>query len=319
MITGKTILPAAAFEYLGVTLTVHGTTDTSILRRAATASGALSTLKALRLLVRGMQTKQALYVYDTFVVSRWTYASFLQPYTPALAHRLGSIDAGFLSATLIACRAKGTGKRRSTLPILRALSRLPSPSHRRKSQAHRYVRRLHRLIADDEAPTKARDRAKAALAALPTIPGFNALVPDLDDPWDAETEKAEMVEEWRGATQASRRPVPPPAPGPGYLLPALRLKEKWAVALAARYHCSTFPILHRQLPRQGPRNHSSNRPRPLYDKAVTSHEENAALATLALLQRPTCTSADLRHITAALHVLRPRERWAHRPTTTLTQ
>ena len=150
MITGKTILPAEAFEYLGVTLTVHGTTDNSILRRAATASGALSTLKALRLLVRGMQTKQALYVYDTFVVSRWTYASFLQPYTSALAHRLDSIDAGFLSATLIACRTKGTGKRRSTLPILRrALSRLPSPAHRRKSQAHRYVRRLHRLIADD--------------------------------------------------------------------------------------------------------------------------------------------------------------------------
>lgn len=61
-VTGKSILPAAAaFEYLGVTLTVHGTTDASILQRAATVSSALSTLKTLRLLVRGMQTKQAIY------------------------------------------------------------------------------------------------------------------------------------------------------------------------------------------------------------------------------------------------------------------
>lgn len=91
-VTGKTILPADAFEYLGVTLTVHDATDTSILRRATSASGALTTIKTLCMLVRGMQTKQANYVYDTFVVSRWLYASFLQPLTPALVHRLDSIQ-----------------------------------------------------------------------------------------------------------------------------------------------------------------------------------------------------------------------------------
>lgn len=194
-VSKKTILTAEAFEYLGVTITRSSTTDASILRRADAASSALSNLKQLRILVRGMNMHHALYVYNNFVVSRWTYASFLQPYTTTVRSRLDGIDAGFLSATLIACRIRGTGKRHSTLNTLRALARIPSPQLRRQVDAHRYVSRLHRIGNDDTSSPNTKRHEAAALAALPSVPGFSDLVPDIGHPWTPQDRRAAHVAE----------------------------------------------------------------------------------------------------------------------------
>ena len=312
-VTGKYILPADAFEYLGVTITATGTTDASLRRRVEAASSALATLNHLRILVRGMSMKHATFVYNTFVVSRWTYAAFLQPFTVEMRNRLDAIDAGFISATLIACRTQGTGNMHSSLKTLRSIARLPSPQLRRQADAHRYVDRLHKITHDEKAHTNTKHRAAAALAALPQVTGFDALVPDLTQPRTRQDYRTALSTEWQRATQISCRPVPPPAPGPFYYPPALRLKDAWAVALASRYHCSTFPLFHRPMPREGPRTSRGSRPKPLYEKAVRTDDENEALATLALLHKPTCTANELAAVTQALRTLRPREKWARQP------
>ena len=257
-----------------------------------------------------MRMKEAHFIYNTFVISKWSYASFLQPFLPAAAKRLDGLDAGFLSATIIACRTRGTGARRSNLHALRALARLPSPQHRREAGANRYVVRLHRIVKDDVAPTQTKDRATAALAALSQLPTFRDLVPDIDRPWTTAEARADQVDEWFRATYSTSRPVPPPGPGAMFYPPALRLKDTWAVALAAKYHCSTFPILQRALTREGPRTRSGNRLRPLYEKAQRTHAEDAALAVLPLLHSSTCSVSELSAITEALRTLRPREKWS---------
>lgn len=257
--------------------------------------------------------KQAQFIYNTFVISKWRYASFLQPFNRTVRQRLDGLDAGFISVTLLACRTRGTGNRHSSLPTLRALARLPSPQHRRKADAHAYVARLIRIVHDEVSPQETKSRARAALSVIPQLPTFQELVPDAEHPWTPAQARKKMEEEWRRASQTSSRPVPPPSPGPCYSPPALRLKDAWAVALAARYHCSTFPIFHRPVPREGPRNLRGRRPRPMYEKAQRSHDENAALATLVLLHSSTCSVQELAAITEALRVLRPREKWAHQP------
>lgn len=96
----------------------------------------------------------------------------------------------------------------------------------------------------------------------------------------------------------------------------MRLREKWAVALAARYHCSTFSILNRPFPLQVPRNKRGAPLKSVYEREVLVPQKNAAMATLALLHRPICTPQDFAAITKALHTLLPREKWAHQTPST---
>lgn len=224
--------------------------------------------------------------------------------------RLHAIDAGYISSVLLACRVSGAGRRRSTLPLLRSVLRISSPELRRQIIAHRYVARLNRVAKDDKLHPTTRTRAQAAREALPRVPGLLALVPDLDNPWSHDLVNQARTAEWRRASLHTRRPVPPPAQGPNFLPPAARLCEQWARALAARYHCTTFPILHRALPRAGPRPQSGKPVAPLHDRAVLSLAEQSAMTTLELLHEAHCTPHQLAEITTALRTLRPRERWS---------
>ena len=223
-VNGKRILPATTFEYLGVTLSATGPTTHSLDRRVAAASSAMTNLRMLDLLVRGMNLSHATFLYDTFIVSKWTYASFLQPLTITTLARLNAIDAGFISATLLACRVAGKAKRRSTLPVLRALLRIPSPALRRQILAHQYVARLGRLTTDPKTSQPIRYRAQAARQALPQVPGLAALVPDFARPWDRNQVKQACADEWQRATRFSRRKIPGPVPG-RHLPPAARLRH----------------------------------------------------------------------------------------------
>lgn len=221
--------------------------------------------------------------------------------------------AAFISSVLVACRVAGTGRRCSTLPTLRALLRMPSPALRRKLLALRYTARLHRLCNDSAAPNLSRQRARAALQALPQVPTYPSLVQDSANSWDPDQEKAARETEWRTAGLRTKRAVPPPtrdAPDP----PAVRLRDAWAIALEARYHCATFPILHRTVPRHGPRRPNGRPVPPLHERVQLTPQEKAALADLSLLHRPTCTKSQLATITQALRTLRPKERWARHKT-----
>ena len=311
-VNDKCILQTEVFEYLGVTLTATGPTDASLNRRVGAASKAMIKLRAANVLVRGMNVRHAYNLYNTFVVSRWTYAAFLQPLTSTTEFRLNSIDAAFISSILVACRAIGTGRRRSMLPTLRALLRIPSPALRRKCLAHRYTARLLSMCQDKSVPALARKRARAALEALPQVPAFLGLVPDLAHPWGPEQETAARADEWRRAGMRTKRPVPDPTPG-AYYPPAVHLHDPWAKALAARYHCATFPILTRTVARQGPRRPNGRPVPPLHERAQLTPQEKSALADLSLLHRSTCTPAELATITQALRALRPREKWARQP------
>lgn len=107
--------------------------------------------------------------------------------------------------------------------------------------------RLHWLSTQ---PTNTRRRASSALlASLPHIPGMRVLVPDLQRSWTRKEEGDAKAAECQRMAQLSRRPAPPPSTRPTLLPPAMRLQEKWPAALGARYHCFTFPIVHRPLPR----------------------------------------------------------------------
>ena len=305
----KTILSAEDFQYLGVTLTASGPSDASLTRRVGAASAAMARIQEAQVLVRGMNVRLAYSVYSTFVVSRWTYAAFLQPFTQSTATRLDAIDAAFISSVLVACRVAGPRRSRSKLPTLRALLRMPSPALRRQVLAHRYAARLLRISLDSSTPALPRSRARAAWEALALVPSFPKLVPDPSHPWGPHEVQAAREEEWRCASLRSKRPVPPPVTGCFYP-PAVRLRAPWAIALAARYHCATFPILSRPVSRQGPRRPNGRPLTPLYERAQLTEREHSALKDLTLLHRPSCSAQELGAITRALHALRPREKWA---------
>lgn len=154
-------------------------------------------------LVRGMNARDANFLYDTFVVSRWMYAVFIQPFTATTSPALDAVDAAYISTVLTACRATGPTRNRATLRALRALLRIPSPALRRTIVAHGYARRVYRMAKDSALSAIARTRARATPAALPQVPGIQALVPDLTNPWQThETRQAGEVE-WRRTTQHS--------------------------------------------------------------------------------------------------------------------
>lgn len=190
-----------------------------------------------------MNMRLAKSLYLTFVVSRWTYGGFLQSFTQKTASRLDAVDAAFISSVLVACRTSGTRGRRLMLPTMRALLRLPSPALGRKILANRYTARLHRNTDDNSVPGLGRTRARTALRALPQVPTHPVLVPDTAHPWGSVQEKAAQEEEWRNAGLRTKRPLP--LPREGSLYSTVRLRDAWARALAARYHCAPFPILHR--------------------------------------------------------------------------
>lgn len=271
-VNGKTILPAEEFQYLGVTLTAAGPSDASLTRRVGAATAAMSSLREAHVLVRGMNLRLAYSVYTTFVISRWTYAAFLQPLTQTTASRLDAIDAAYISSVLVSCRVAGPRRSRSKLPTMRALLRLPSPALRRKVLAHRYAARLLRISRDSSTPAVSRARARAAWEALPLVPSFPQLVPDPSQPWGPHEAQVAREAEWRRASLRSKRPVPPPVKG-ALCPPAVRLRAPWASALAARYHCATFPILSRPVPRQGPRRSNGRPITPLYERAQLTERE----------------------------------------------
>lgn len=309
-VNSKTILPATSFEYLGITITATGPTEDSLRRRTQSASIALQSLRELHILVRGMDIRHARMIYDTFVVSTWSYACFLQPMSEATLMRLNGLDAGFLSAVNATVRTREKGHRRAALPIMRAIARLPSPQHRRQALAHSYAARLIRIIQNPKAPSASRTRAQNAQKALRKIPSFLTLVPNPSSPWKAIDIREAREKEWARASQLLSRPVPPPGRGRTYFPPAMRLKDAWARNLAMRYHCNTFPILHRSLPRAGPRTLRGRRLNPLTEVAMLTAAERHALATLKHLLSADCTSNTLAVITAALSTLRPRDAWA---------
>lgn len=309
-VNGKPILQARTFEYLGVTLGATGPTPASLNRRVKSASAALTSQRALHLLVRGMNLRQTTFIYDTFVVSRWTYAVFLQPCDKSTDASLQALDARFISTVLVPCRVEGPARRRSLLPILRAILRLPSPQLRRQLMAHRYVTQLHRLQLNTRKLELARERARDALAVIDRVPGFSALVPDKTAPWVRQNQQLALKAEWHNATAHAKRSVPDPGSRRHWYPPAARLADDWARALAARYHCNTFPILHRSLRRQGPPDKNAKRPQPINDAAVLTPAEKLALTALQLLHHAEATTQHLRDITAALRTLRPRETWA---------
>ena len=309
-VNNKTILPATSFEYLGITITATGPTEDSIRRRCQSASIALQSLRALHILVRGMNIRHARMIYDTFIVSKWSYACFLQPLSEGTLMRLNGLDAGFLSAVTATVRTREKGNRRAALPIMRAIARLPSPQHRRQVLAHSYAARLIRIIRDPKAPSTSRIRAQNAHRALEQIPAFLVLVPNPHSPWKAEHIRAAREKEWARASQLLSRPVPPPGRGRTYYPPAMRLQDAWARNLAMRYHCNTFPILHRALPRAGPRPLRGRRLKPITEVAMLTTGERDALATLKKLLNADCTNNALAAITAALSTLRPRDTWA---------
>lgn len=175
-----------------MTLTSTGPTADALQRYVASASNAMNNLRALDLLpvsaIRGMDIPHATFLYDTFIVALWTYASFLQSFSPTTQEMLDAVDAGFISATILACRVSGKAKRLSTLPVLRALLRIPTPGLRRQILAHRYVARLIRITRDSATAANVRLRAQAAKDALSLtgpvaqVPGLRDLVPDFDHP-----------------------------------------------------------------------------------------------------------------------------------------
>ena len=312
-VNDKKILPADSFEYLGVTITATGPSDSSMRRRIQSAIMALHSMKTLHILVRGMDIRHARMIYDNFIVSKWSYACFLQPVTDETLKRLNGLDAGFLSAVNATVRTKATGNRRAALPIMRALARLPSPMLRRQALAHSYAARLLRITSDPKSPSASRTRAHNAQKALQQIPSFLALVPDPCSPWTAEHARAAREKEWARASQLISRPVPPPGWGRTYYPPAMRLKDAWARNLALRYHCNTFPLLHRALPRAGPRPLRGRRLKPLTEVAMLSTAERGALTTLKHLHNANCSDTTLAAISAALVTLRPRDAWARSP------
>lgn len=66
----RMILPAASFEYLGVTITATGPCDDSVRRRIQSAFTELHFMRAMHILVRGMDVGHAHMIYDSFVVSK---------------------------------------------------------------------------------------------------------------------------------------------------------------------------------------------------------------------------------------------------------
>ena len=310
VVNDKSILPETSFEYLGITITATGPSHASLTRRVVSASMALHSLSAMHILVRGMNMRHARMIYDTFIVSKWTYACFLQPITPETLQRLHGLDAGFLSATTAAVYTSAKGRRRAALPVMRSLARLPSPMLRRQMLAHAYVTRLLRVIADPALPSNSRQRARNAHSALKQISSFVELVPDLNSPWKRIDARTAREQEWNRASQLSARPVPPPGRHSTYYPPAMRLRQAWARNLATRYHCNSFPILHRSVQRAGPRPLRGRRPKPLTEAAVLTEAERNALRTLKHLHKADCTNAELAMIETALTTLRPRDAWA---------
>ena len=309
-VNSKAILPAASFEYLGITITTNGPNDDSLRRRTQSASYALHELRTQHILVRGMDIRHARMIYDTFIVSKWSYACFLQPVSEDTLMRLNGLDAGFLSMVNATVRARRKGPRRAALPTMRAIARLPSLQHRRQALAHSYAARLLRIITDPKTRSVPRTRAIQAHEALAQIPSFVAVVPDPSHPWQKEQARAALEKEWARASQMSSRPVPPPGGGRAHYPPAMRLRRAWARNLAMRYHCNTFPLLHRALPRAGPRPQRGRRPKPLTEAAVLTTAERSALRTLQNLQNADCTTAQLARIEDALSTLRSRDAWA---------
>lgn len=309
-INGERILGQEEFDYLGISISSTGPTDSSLSRRLRAASFAFASLHRTDILVRGMDFSVARMVYDTFIVAKWTYAVFLVPFTDTSRRAADGLDAALISATVVKCRAVTGRGTRPALPMLRAVTRLPSPDLRRQAAAHSFTARMLALSTDDDIPQHTRAKASATCSALSKIPAFRDLVSDPTKPWSRKDAHAARTREWDRASAGLARPVPPPGHGGHYYPPAMRLRPAWARNLAARYHVSTFPILHRPVPRAGPRRRNARALTPLREKAVLTAAETDALETLKLLHRTSTTNRQLIDIVAALETLRPRDAWA---------
>ena len=319
-ISGEPILGDDEFDYLGISISSRGPTDSVLCKRLRAATFAFASLHRNEIFIRGMDWAVAKMVYETFIVAKWTFAVFLVPFTDASRRAADGLDAALITATVVKCAATPGRGSRPTLPILRAVTRLPSPDLRRKTAAHEFAARMLALSTGGDIPPHTRAKAHATRAALSRIPGFLYLVPDPEQPWKKKDVLAARAAEWRRATAGLARPVPPPHGGAHYLPPAMRLRPHWARNLAARYHANTFPILHRPVPRAGPRRRNARALAPLREKAILTREEAAAMETLKLLHRADIQNRQLPAIVTALETLRPRDSWARAtPDTTAAQ
>ena len=309
-INGGLILGQEEFDYLGISISATGPTDSSLARRLRAASASFATLHRNNIFVRGMTLSVARMVYDTFVVAKWSYAVFFVPFSDISRRAADSLDAALISATVVKCRTNTSRGRRPTLPQLRAVLRIPSPGLRRQTAAHAFAARINTLIADENLPAHIRAKARDTRAALWKIPSFLQLVSDPCKPWNTNDVREARVAEWTRASAGLARPVPSPSRDTQYYPPAMRLKPHWARNLAARYHISTFPILHRQAQRAGPRRKNGRALAPLQERAVLTDAETDAMKTLKLLHRADTPPHKLPAIVDALKTLRPRDKWA---------
>ena len=317
-INGQLLLGEAEFDYLGISISATGPTDSSLSKRLRAASFAFASLHRNEIFIRGMDFTVARMVYDAFIVAKWAYAVFLVPFTATSRRAADGLDAALISATVVSCRAVAGRGSRPSLPMLRAVMRLPSPDLRRQSAANAFAARMLALSTGADVPQHARSKASATCAALSRNPAFLALVPDPAKPWSKKDVHAAGAKEWSRASAGLARPVPPPGRGVHYYPPAMRLRPAWARNLAARYHANTFPILHRPVTRAGPRRKNARALAPLREKAVLTATESNALDTLKLLHCTETTHRQLPAIVAALETLRPRDAWARSTPATST-
>ena len=292
---GETIRGSHEATYLGIGIAARGATPRKVETRVGGACATLFRLTQTKALVRGMDMSVAVMVHRAFVESKWTYGCFFSVLQTPLLRKIDSMDAAFITATLVAVAAKSKQK---TLTLGRALLRMDSPELVRKIKAHQFVAQLVRTSSDSNAPQHARDRARLARRDLHSVPHLRDLVDELDRPWGREEIRAAREEEWKNAFR--RRKRKPPTAGRKYeTLPwGLRLLPPWTRPLVARYFFATFPILEKKEEENG---------KTAYSPAAKTAAETLALRSLRLLQSEwTGVQADIDEVVSALETLRCR-------------
>ncbi len=151
-LSGKELRKEKEVEYLGISLTQEGISDSKLIQRIEKAKPVLYIMKRLGVFRLGSPPEKGIRLYKTLVQSRWEYGLHLTPWNEQISNAVASVESQFFGQIL--------GKiGRSNIHRIRSMCRIQSPEDRRSLLAQCMTKRIKGKIARlREAPQSNRNK-----------------------------------------------------------------------------------------------------------------------------------------------------------------
>lgn len=165
----EAIFGSAKEDVMGVAVNLNKATDSSVLRRVKESQASLRALIKANVLVKGMDSKKAIEVRETFIESRCEYGCLYGPISREVENAIDVVDARFIKTTT--CLVGADDKRK--LEKLRALLSIESSRMLRLISAHQIKSRTTQTEREDFLSGTTREGERST--SPDKIPGMRGL------------------------------------------------------------------------------------------------------------------------------------------------